>query len=88
MIEVFVHALDCTSAERFHLLVLADLNPFADNQGNISAVDMTLVHAFFLLKDRPIVKHLVNKTLNQSQSPNLPDEQLIQLIAEIVDRVR
>lgn len=88
MVEVFVQALNCTSSERFQLLVLADLNPFADSQGGMDAVDKALTQVFFLLRERSIVRHLIASAVSKSPSPTLTDERLMLLLVEIADRVK
>ena len=88
MVEAFVLALNCTSFERFDLLVLADLNPFANNRGDMDDVDKVLAQTFLFLRDIPVVRHLIASALIKSQSSSITDDRLIQLLAEIAERVK
>jgi hypothetical protein len=88
MVEVFMRALNCTSEERFQLLVLADLNPFADSQGGMSSADIMLANAFFVLKNQVRVGYLTHRAVNDSDPRKFTEAQLLQLLCEIVSHIK
>jgi transcriptional regulator with XRE-family HTH domain len=87
LVDVLAQLLDCTFYERIRLLVLADLNPFAHSQDDMSEKDLALAYAFVQLKDWLIVWQEDKTGLHDPLSLKFADDQLLRALKDLVDHM-
>jgi hypothetical protein len=83
-IECLAYAIGCTPSERFQLLICADMNPFADCNGEMEALDVALVGALLFLKSNPHIADLLSRLPIDPHTAQLNYEQCgLQLLISI-----
>lgn len=90
VIELLASALNCTSSERFYLMMLADRNPLADSDGNVGVVEEFLLRAISDVNQHPRARFLLSKMVgdNKEKVAKLTSRELFDILEKILMMVR
>jgi DNA-binding PadR family transcriptional regulator len=80
-------ALRCTPEEQGELLIIADRNPLADDNGRMSQPARVLAGFVILLNNHLVARSMIEIALTNSPSSRLSEEELMHLFSHIMARV-
>ncbi len=77
-------ALRCTQAELNELLLIADRNPLADDDGNMSPIAREIAELALCLKSDPTAQRMIERALSDPRAAKLTPEGRLQLFKHIL----